>query len=314
MKRLGSNVEDEKDPRAGFARDFDINGIGRVHECGKPGKPLVILLHGFMQSGRSWEGVAPLLTHHHVLAPDLLGHGKTMWKTGEALSLEAYVQQVDALVEWARNTYSSGETWTVSLVGYSMGGRIAALYALRYPEKVRMLVLESAGLGPRTEEERAIRREKTQVMVEELQRSIDQDPAAPLRGFIDYWEALPLFETQSELPEHIRARIRQERLANDPAALRRNLEDAGQHHMSDVRKGLVEIDKPLLYIVGERDVAYTETARSLMRAWAESDITANPFEQGFVQVSVIPHVGHNAHLEAPEEYSLLVDMFLSRTS
>lgn len=307
-------MEDGGSLETGFDRSFDIMGIGRVHECGKLGKPLVILLHGFMQSGLSWQRIAPLLKHHHVLAPDLLGHGRTLWKTGSNLDLEAYVQQVDALVEWARTTYSSGETFSIHLVGYSMGGRIAALYALRYPEKVAALVLESAGLGPQTEEERTSKAAKSAKMIEELDRSVTQDPKAPLEAFVSYWEKLPLFETQSELPEHIRARIRVERLANDSCALRCNLEEAGQHHMIDVREGLVEIDKPLLYIVGERDVAYTKTARSLMRAWAERGTGSNPFDQGFLQISVIPRVGHNVHLEAPEEYGLLVDLFLARAS
>jgi pimeloyl-ACP methyl ester carboxylesterase len=51
-----------------------------------------------------------------------------------------------------------------------------------------------------------------------------------------------------------------------------------------------------------------------MRAWAQSDAGLNPFKQGFIQVSVIPRAGHNIHLEAPEEYARIVDMFLLRSS
>ena len=36
---------------------IDIDGVGRVHACGKPGNPLVILLHGFMQTGASWAQI-----------------------------------------------------------------------------------------------------------------------------------------------------------------------------------------------------------------------------------------------------------------
>lgn len=298
----------------GFEREFDLAGIGHVHECGKPGEPLVILLHGFMQSGRSWQRIAPLLKTHHVLAPDLLGHGRTAFESGQKLDLDAYVEQLDALVEWAKQTYSAGETQKVSLVGYSMGGRIAGSYAARYPEKIASLILESAGLGPRTEEERASRAEKSAAMIAKLDRSIAADPSEPLLDFVEYWEGLPLFETQSELGEYTKAQVRAERLANDPAALRCNLEQAGQHRMEDLRPALAHLNKPLLYLVGERDVAYTEIARSLMRAWAQSDASSAPFEQGFVQVSVIPQAGHNIHLEAPEEYARIVDMFLSRSS
>jgi pimeloyl-ACP methyl ester carboxylesterase len=71
------------------------------------------------------------------------------------------------------------------------------------------------------------------------------------------------------------------------------------------------VNKPILYVVGERDVAYTKVAQSLMRAWAENHESAL-LERGFVQVSVIPQVGHNAHLEAPEEFGLLVQRFLAQ--
>lgn len=334
---------------AGFEKSFDVEGVGRVRECGNPEAHTVVLLHGFMQSGNSWRKVAPLLKHHHVVAPDLLGHGETALRATEDLSLDAYVEQVNSLVDWvlARDAayddpagnelaiersaaiehptierptiaHPTGSrptsNGTVSLVGYSMGGRIAALYALRYPEKVSALVLESAGLGPQNEEERAARSKKTRAMVAQLDQSVKSDPASPLAAFLDWWEALPLFASQAELSEQLRAGVRAERLANDPAALRRNLEEAGQHCMIDVRPGLANLNKPILYLVGERDVAYTEIARSLMRAWAEDHTDSALFERGFVQVSVIPQVGHNTHLEAPEEYALLVDMFLSRSS
>ena len=81
---------------------IDIDGVGRVHACGKPGNPLVILLHGFMQTGASWAQIAAQLEGYHVLAPDLLGHGKTPFSREDELSLEAYVEQVNTLVAWAR--------------------------------------------------------------------------------------------------------------------------------------------------------------------------------------------------------------------
>lgn len=173
-------------------RTFDIDGVGRVHACGKLGNPLVILLHGFMQTGASWAQIAPQLEGYHVLAPDLLGHGKTPFSPGDELSLEAYVEQVNTLVAWARKNDLTGRTQSVSLVGYSLGGRIAALYASRYPENVSALILESAGLGPKNDDARTARAEKTERMIAELDRSIALDPTHPLAAFLDYWEALPL--------------------------------------------------------------------------------------------------------------------------
>lgn len=293
-------------------RTFDIDGIGHLHAWGNAEKPLVILLHGFMQTGSSWAQVAELMPDHHVLAPNLLGHGKTPYQAGDPLGLDEYVGQVSALVEWAENQGLPGTMGGVRLVGYSLGGRVAASYATRFPEKIASLVLESAGLGPQNDEERALRAEKTQGMIAHLDQSVAFDPAHPLEAFVDWWEGLPLFESQRDLPADVREHIRTERLANDPCALRKNLEDAGQHRMSDLRPALANLNKPLLYVVGERDVTYTKIARSLMRSWAQEHADTDSFHQGFIQVNVIPQVGHNTHLEAPEEYAQLVDMFLSR--
>ncbi|WP_251198552.1 alpha/beta fold hydrolase [Anaerotardibacter muris] len=293
---------------------FDLDDIGHVHACGKPENPLVVLLHGFMQTGDSWRTIAEVLkTDHWVLAPDLLGHGSTPFSPGDDLSLEAYVDQLRRLFEWAENQRSSGVTHPVSLVGYSLGGRIAALFATQFPDKIDLLVLESAGLGPQTEEERQARIEKAQTMVARLDESVARDPEAPLAAFIDYWENLPLFASQRELPEETQERIRAERLANCPEALRANLSDAGQDKMPDVRPALANLNKPVLYLVGEKDAGYTKIARSLMRAWAESHDEMRLLNKGFVQVSVIPQAGHNIHLERPEEYSLLISKFLQRT-
>lgn len=293
-------------------RAFDIEGVGHLHAWGDAEKPLVILLHGFMQTGASWGSVAPLLKGHQVLAPDLLGHGETPYQTGDPLSLDEYVDQVSALVDWAEKQGLPGTMGGIRLVGYSLGGRVAASYAARFPEKIASLVLESAGLGPQDDEERAQRAEKADAMVTRLDRSVASDPAHPLLAFVDWWEDLPLFESQRDLPEEVRDHLQKERLANNPATLRRNLEDAGQHRMDDLRPALANLNKPLLYVVGERDVAYTKVARSLMRSWAQEHAEADSFQPGFVQVNVIPQAGHNTHLEAPEEYAQLVDMFLSR--
>lgn len=293
---------------------FDLDGVGRVWKWGKPENPLVILLHGFMQTGRSWQPIAEMLkTDFWVLAPDLLGHGKTPFLPGDSLSLEAYVEQLHRLVEWAKNKQPSGVTHQLSLVGYSLGGRIAALFVAQYPDEIDSLVLESAGLGPQNEEERSARAEKSWAMIANLDKSAAQHPENPLAAFIDYWENLPLFASQRELPEETQARTRAERLANDPAALRANLACAGQDKMPDVRPALANLNKPVLYLVGEKDAGYTKIAQSLMRAWAENHDETRLLNKGFVQVSVIPQAGHNTHLERPEEYALLVSTFLQRT-
>lgn len=76
--------------------------------------------------------------------------------------------------------------------------------------------------------------------------------------------------------------------------------------MDDLRPVLAHLNKPLLYIVGERDVAYTEIARDLMRTWADEHKDSLLCGTGFLQIEVMRDVGHNTHLEAPDQFAQVV--------
>lgn len=298
-------------------RVIHLDGIGTIHQWGETEKPQVILLHGFMQSGSSWDVVAPILAEKYcVIAPDLLGHGESI-EVQNNLSLDAYVENLHQLILMLQKQFSpenDDSKHTVFLVGYSMGGRIAASYAVRYPETIEALVLESAGLGPRDEEERVRHHEKTKRMITRLDASIAHDPEHPLDSFIDWWGGLGLFASQRELPAEIQRYVRNERLKNDPELLRQNLMQAGQHTMKDLRPALVNLNKPILYLVGDHDAAYNEIARSLMRAWSFDHSENQPFEYGSIQVDVVAVSGHNIHLEHPEEFARLLNGFFVRNA
>ncbi|NCG21877.1 MAG: alpha/beta fold hydrolase [Rhodobacterales bacterium] len=98
-----------------------------------------LILHGFLEQGASWNGVAELLSGQ-VYAPDQRGHGLSDHVgAGGYYHFWDYVRDVDALVEWL-----GGQ---VNLVGHSMGGGVASLYAGTRPDAVRSLVIIE-GLGP----------------------------------------------------------------------------------------------------------------------------------------------------------------------
>lgn len=103
----------------------------------------VLLLHGFLDAGKSWDLVAEPLARagHEVLAPDLRGFGGSdRVGTGGYYHFADYVADVDALVRSLAPT-------RLVLAGHSMGGTIACLYAGSRPERVASLALLE-GLGP----------------------------------------------------------------------------------------------------------------------------------------------------------------------
>jgi pimeloyl-ACP methyl ester carboxylesterase len=103
--------------------------------------PLLVLVHGITSSSNTWERVIPLLAERHtVIAPDLLGHGRSAKPRGD-YSLGAYASGLrDLLV-------ALGEP-PATVVGHSMGGGIAMQLAYQFPERVeRLALVGSGGLG-----------------------------------------------------------------------------------------------------------------------------------------------------------------------
>ena len=103
--------------------------------------PLLVLIHGIAGSSQTWEEVMPALaTDYTVVAPDLLGHGESAKPRGD-YSLGAYasgLRDLLAVLGFDRGT----------LVGHSLGGGIAMVFAYQFPERTeRLVVVGSGGLG-----------------------------------------------------------------------------------------------------------------------------------------------------------------------
>lgn len=99
------------------------------------GAAAVVLVHGANDQAGTWCAIAPVLARRfRVIIPDLAGHGESEPKNGP-LPISLLVERLAAAVP----------EQPFVLIGNSLGGWIAMLYALRHPERVRMLVLEAAG-------------------------------------------------------------------------------------------------------------------------------------------------------------------------
>ena len=258
----------------------------RVCEWGDVGNLPVVLLHGFAQSAESWCDVAPSLAKNRfVVAFDFIGHGKSD-RPDDPPSYEMSAV-LDALSAFLAERFSR----KVALVGYSMGGRIALAFTCGEPNRVSALVLESAGLGPKTGQQHAAMRHRDADMIERL-LSVD------IETFMDEWEQLPIFETQKRLPGELRDRVRRERIANDPRALAYTVRGTGQHSMIDYSLHIKHLPMPILYIAGILDRKYLKIAENLAH---EENVSC-----------VLLNTGHNTHLEDPEAFARQVGGFLDK--
>jgi pimeloyl-ACP methyl ester carboxylesterase len=103
--------------------------------------PAVLLIHGITSSSRTWRTVMPALAEHYtVIAPDLLGHGRSAKPRGD-YSLGAYASGL-------RDLLVALEIPRATVVGHSLGGGVAMQFAYQFPERVeRLALVDSGGLG-----------------------------------------------------------------------------------------------------------------------------------------------------------------------
>jgi pimeloyl-ACP methyl ester carboxylesterase len=96
------------------------------------------LLHGIGDTSQSWECVIDeLATDHTVVAPDLLGHGRSDKPRGD-YSIAAYANAM-------RDLLTVLDIDRVTVVGHSLGGGVGLQFAYQYPERCERLVLVSTG-------------------------------------------------------------------------------------------------------------------------------------------------------------------------
>lgn len=106
-----------------------------------PGRPTVVLIHGFAAMKENWGAWLPLLPKHwHILAVDLPGFGESEYRSDADYG---YVAQAGRLRDWL----SGRQLDNIHLVGSSMGGAIAAVLARQLEPRAKSLVLmNSAGI------------------------------------------------------------------------------------------------------------------------------------------------------------------------
>ena len=123
-------------------REFVIRGANYcVYEWGDPGAPLLVYLHGWADTGSTFQFVVDALSEGwSVMAPDWRGFGRSTCGC-TSYWFPDYLADLHELL----GIFSADDP--VRLVGHSMGGNVGALYAGTMPERVRAFVnIEGFGL------------------------------------------------------------------------------------------------------------------------------------------------------------------------
>ena len=121
-------------------RSVLVNGANFHYlEWGDIANPTVLMLHGALQQAHSWDFVSLAFSDDfHVLALDQRGHGDSDWAPEGDYSIEAQQRDIDGFAEaLGLNSFI--------LIGHSMGGRNAYVWASRHPKALKALVIVDTG-------------------------------------------------------------------------------------------------------------------------------------------------------------------------
>jgi 2-succinyl-6-hydroxy-2,4-cyclohexadiene-1-carboxylate synthase len=234
--------------------------------------PALVLLHGFTHTGASWEPVvAGLGERYRPLAPDIRGHGSAADRTPVDLS-----HVIEDVSELAPGSFT--------LVGYSMGARIALHVALELADRVQRLILIGGSPGLADPAQRADRRAADEQLAREIEGST-------IEQFARSWARTPVLADQ---PPQVAAAVHADRLRSTPTGLARALRGLGTGVLPSVWDRLVELTMPTELIVGARDDKFVQIGSEMVS------------KMSLARLVVVPDSGHAVHLEQPVPIAALI--------
>ena len=286
-----------------------------------PERPPLVMLHGWMDVAASFQFVVDALpVDRRVLALDWRGFGLTDTPASDTYFFPEYLGDLDGVLDALVGT----DATPIDLLGHSMGGNVAMLYAGIRPARVRRLVnLEGFGM-PRSKPAQAPKR---------------------IAGWLDSLKSEPVLRPYASL-EAVAARLqktnpllRQDRAewlaaqwsARQPANDANDSRDAANagrqaawHLLADPRH---KRSSPLLAQVDEwlecwklitAPVLWIEGDRSDVSLWWGDRYTKPEFHERLnvvadVERHIVSPAGHMLHHDRPEDIARLLDAFLSKS-
>lgn len=274
--------------------EFNIGNLNLAALDNQGSGSVVIGLHGYLDNAESLRLLAPYLQTHRFVAIDLAGHGRSGHRTAGAHYNQAdYLQDLYALIE--------SQGWDeVILLGHSLGGILASLFAALFPEKVSAVISIDA-CGPLTEDE-----DTTVAQMRDAILSRHAKSRNKLR-VVELEDAVKARCKISDIPE-----------AHARSILSRNLtQDAGGHCFwsSDPKlrtKSMLRLTEkqaealmraivcPILFIGASNSFKNLETLFPKRRAWF-----LNAQYEQFVG-------GHHIHMENTDDIGVLIRQFVEQ--
>ncbi len=250
----------------------------------------MIFLHGFMGSAASFETLAGLLPDSiRPVGIDLPGHGESRFDrlacSGDLVSF----------MDVGRIIVSDLEAAGIDrfyLYGYSMGGRVAQAVALVAPQKIRCLMIESAGFGIADPEKRNARYAADRRLLLDISGPPDFD------AFLDRWHTLPLFRT---LPTDLKDALKAAKKNNSLSELARALELLSVGSQPFFLPKLADVPFPIVLFCGAADEKSRNIAQDAAKKLPGS------------RLSVFPDASHDIHVQYPVDVAEMITTLLTNS-
>ncbi len=269
-----------------------------VREWGNASAPLMVLLHGWCDVSASWQFVVDALARDwRVLAPDWRGFGLSEWNN-DVYWFPDYIADLDAVLDH----YSPQAP--VQLVGHSLGGNAACLYAGIRPHRIARLV-NLEGLG--------------------LRRYLPDEAPGRYANWLDQLRDTPTFRSYPDRPAFA-ARLQKEnpRLSDEKATY------LAEHMGEDDGAGGIHLAadpfhrwvNPTIYRVEEAMAIWRRVTAPVLWVTAADSfifkqlfaIDSEDYRQriacfGDVREVTLEECGHNLHHDQPQQVAALLEEF-----
>ncbi|MCB1248006.1 MAG: alpha/beta fold hydrolase [Acidimicrobiales bacterium] len=264
-------------------------------DLGDPDGEVLVLIHGMAGSSTTWrEVLEPLAQRFRVIAPDLLGHGRSAKPAGGDYTLGAHASLVRDLLAHVGVEHAT-------IVGQSLGGGVAMQFAYQYPELCERLVLvNSGGLGRDVSLIlRLLSLPGAELLLPVLAPSFIRDTGNNISRWLH------------------RNGVRPPRVAEMWSAYASLAEGENRHAFLRTLRSVID---PGGQAISARDRLYLAAAMPTLIIWGDNDPII-PHDHGVAAHEAMPgselvlfaDVGHFPHVEVPEQFVDALVEFVDRT-
>ncbi|XP_024934015.3 protein PHYLLO, chloroplastic isoform X2 [Ziziphus jujuba] len=271
----------------GFTCLFKVQEIGQTSK-----ENVLVFLHGFLGTGEDWISIMEAISGcSRCISIDLPGHGGTKIQNHSNNTMKESCMSVEVVADVICNLIHQITPGKVTIVGYSMGARIALYMALKFTDKVKGAVVISGSPGLKNEVARKVRKAKDDSRASFL-------VAYGLHLFVENWYAGPLWSSLRGHPKFkqiVASRLHHE----DVQSLAKLLSDSSVGRQLPLWEDLKHTETPLLFIVGEKDSKFKAIAHEMCYTIDSSRKTSDASSSDVYELFEIPDSGHAPHLENP---------------